>query len=72
MALFLTNRFRINIKKTVKVKPKKGDTIKDKPVFMASSQFTAAPEVLSGNKEKATPTPKIEPIKVCELEEGNP
>src|SRR6478736_7270229 len=71
MVLFFTNRFRINISITVSVKPKNGETMSDIPVLPASLQLTAAPPP-SGKAENAIPTPKIAPIKVCELEEGSP
>ena len=51
--------------------PNSGETRSDKPISLAFPQFTAS-EAASGNSEKASPTPRIDPISVCELEQGMP
>ena len=52
-------------------KPNKGDIKRDNPISLALSQLTASPTD-SGSREYANPTPNMEPIRVCELEQGMP
>ena len=52
--------------------PNNGEINKARPVSFALSQFTAETPRSPGKKANAKPIPKIEPIIVCELEEGIP
>ena len=51
--------------------PNSGEMSSDSPISPALPQLTAAP-VESGSSEKASPTPKMEPISAWELELGKP
>jgi hypothetical protein len=44
----------------------------DSPTSVALCQFTPAPKEWPGVSECASPTPMIDPIRVCELDEGMP
>ena len=61
--VFLVRLRRMNIRIMVIENPKSGETRSDNPISFAFVQFTAA-SVAPGNNEKATPTPRIDPIKV--------
>ena len=63
---------KINIKTIAIEKPKRGENSSELPILMASDQFTPTCVVFSGNVENTMPTPRSEPIKVCELEQGIP
>src|SRR5690606_41410698 len=58
-----------NMSMMVTENPNKGDTSSERPMSCAFDQFTAV-SLAPGRSEKATPTPRIEPISVCELEQG--
>src|SRR5690606_12500001 len=65
-------RLRImNMTMIVTEKPNKGDISRDNPMSCAFDQFTAA-SVAPGRSEYAIPTPRMDPISVCELEHGMP
>src|ERR1700733_10515029 len=49
-----------------------GETIKELNTSDALAQLTPSPKTCPEIKELANPTPMIDPIKVCELEAGNP
>src|SRR6202041_4174727 len=53
-------------------KPTSGESSSDFPMFVAWPQSTPLVPVFTDINWLATPTPMIEPIKVCELEAGNP
>ena len=61
----------MNMRMMVTEKPNSGEIKRDIPMSVALLQFTAV-SVAPRNKEYAIPTPKIEPIRVCELEQGIP
>src|SRR3984957_8403462 len=52
--------------------PTIGDSSRDFPIFVACAQSTPLVPVFGDINWFAMPTPIIEPIKVCELEAGNP
>ena len=54
------------------VKPKRGETRRDKPMSVTLPQLTPSPNLWPGSIEFATPTPMIAPISVCELDAGKP
>ena len=53
-------------------KPINGESNNAKPVSFALSQLTADTPRSPGKNAKAKPIPKIDPIIVCELDEGIP
>ena len=62
----------MNMSKTAIEKPNKGENRRASPILTASAQFTEECVVFSGKVENTSPTPKIAPTKVCELEHGIP
>src|SRR5688572_15086976 len=52
-------------------KPNRGEMSNETPISEALSQLTAA-ACESGSNENAMPTPRMEPMSVCELEQGIP
>lgn len=52
--------------------PATGETTSDRPISIALPQFTPSASEMSVSKALAMPTPRIEPIRVCELEAGMP
>ena len=52
-------------------KPNSGETSSEMPISCAFVQFTALPSA-PGSSEYAIPTPRIDPIRVCELDAGIP
>src|SRR5687767_4909570 len=69
--VFFVKDLMMYMKIIVTEKPKRGETNNDKPISCAFPQLTASP-VASGKSEYARPTPNIDPINVCELEQGIP
>jgi len=53
-------------------KPAMGEATSDRPMSMALPQFTPSPSGRSVMSALARPTPRIDPIKVCELDAGMP
>jgi len=53
-------------------KPKRGDTSRELNTSEALLQLTPTPLVFSSINVKARPTPRIDPMRVCELELGKP
>ena len=63
---------KININIIAIEKPNKGENKSAEPILEASPQLTPTFAWFSGNVEKTKPTPKSEPMSVCELEHGMP
>ena len=72
IALSFIDFFKRNINAIAAEKPNNGENNRAFPIFIASVQFTPALAVCPGRNEKARPTPRSEPIKVCELLHGMP
>jgi hypothetical protein len=62
---------RSNINNNANPKPKTGDMSNESPTSVTLAQFNAT-SWFPGRRIKANPTPKMEPISVCELEQGIP
>src|SRR6516164_7732214 len=55
------------------IKPTSGEINSDKNVSCTFPQFTPSPNTWPGEmSEFASPTPMIDPIKLCELDAGSP
>ncbi|MCY1301482.1 hypothetical protein D9M68_988000 [compost metagenome] len=54
------------------MKPAAGEKISDRPMSMALPQFTPSPSGTLVSSALARPTPRIEPIRVWELDAGMP
>src|SRR5579859_3334504 len=60
-------------KSAARLKPMSGENKSDSPILAAWAQSTPlVPLALAAMSWFMRPTPMIEPIKVCELEEGSP
>lgn len=70
-SVFLVAERITNIKIMVTENPNNGETKRESPVSSTLAQFNASP-LASVRKEKANPTPKIDPMRVWELEQGIP
>lgn len=68
----LSSRRRRNMIIIAIEKPKRGDTSRELNTSEALLQLTPTPLVFSGINVKARPTPRIDPMRVCELELGKP
>src|ERR1043166_683150 len=65
--------FAVKSKTAAPAKPMIGDTRREIPTSEAFDQFTPSPNRCPEDKMAfANPTPRIDPIKVCELDAGRP
>src|ERR1700722_12343548 len=71
-ARFLITAFIKVSSRYAQTNPTIGDNSNDFPIFVACAQSTPLVPVFADISWFAMPTPIIEPIKVCELEAGNP
>src|SRR5713226_9450266 len=69
---FLTTAFMAKSKRPATTNPTIGESRSDLPMFRAWAQSTPLVPLLADMSWLAIPTPMMEPIRVCELDAGNP